>query len=179
MCIDRLAVKQLSPRGNSQPHFTSGCAKLSNYRSKLCQKPPLFVSIDGMAGLHPLTYTPTPHPLLVVHLPPCSPGQLDSYQRSWALFFQKANPTPVSRLYTGNRALCAVWVWMQWVQWQGEHVSERGRRLVFIQDQEEKKKKKWCVRGSFVWGFENGHMGTTRQTVFFLVVMDLQRAFWE
>ena len=59
---------------------------------------------------------PSPSSLLVVHLPPCSPGQLNSYQRSWALFFQKANPTPVSGLYTGNRGLCAVWVWVQWVQ---------------------------------------------------------------
>lgn len=110
MCIDRPAGKQLSPRGNSQPRFTSGRAKLSNYRSQLCQNPPLFLSKDGMTGLHPLTHTHThaslPFSLLVVHLPPCSPGQLNSYQRSWALFFQKANPTPVSRLYTGNRGLC-------------------------------------------------------------------------
>lgn len=59
VCIDRTAGKRLSPRGNSQPCFTSGRAKLSNYRSQLCQKPPLFLSIDGMTGLHPLTHTHT------------------------------------------------------------------------------------------------------------------------
>lgn len=56
--IDRPAGKQLSPCGNSQPRFTSGCAKLSNYTSQLCQEAPLFLSIDGMTGLHPLTHTP-------------------------------------------------------------------------------------------------------------------------
>lgn len=51
---------------------------------------------------------------------------------------------------------------------EGDSVSVRSRA-----------EKKYCVRGSFVRGFENGHMETTRQTVFFSVVMDYQRAFWE
>lgn len=110
MCIDRMAGKQLSPRGNSQPRFTSGHARISNYRSQLCQKPLLFLSIDRMTGLHPLTHKRTCiHALLSRSLfswctcLPGSPGQLNSYERSWALFFQKANPTPVFRLYTVRR----------------------------------------------------------------------------
>lgn len=52
------------------------------------------------------------------------------------------------------------------------------RQLVFLRDQERKKGEN-CVRGSFVSGFKNGHMETTEQTVFFSVVMEYQRAFWE
>lgn len=44
------------------------------------------------------------------------------------------------------------------------------------------RKKRNIVCGSFVKGFkgfESGHMGSTRPTVFFSVVMDYQRALWE
>lgn len=112
-----------------------------------------------------------PPAFLVVHLPPCSPGQLDSYQRSWALFFQKANPTPVSRLYTGNRALCAVRVWMQWVQWQ-----KSGRESMLLREEtvgvytrsRAKKKKKEIVCVALL--YEDLRMdiwGTTRHCILF------------
>lgn len=170
-CADRAAGKQMSLRCNSQSHIASCRTKLSNYRSKLCQKTP-FSSFQPMGSLgcilwqHPhSSISSLPHirtrgrahtpatqahadashhgSLLMVHLPPCSPGQLNSYQRSWALFFPKANPTPVPGLYSRNRELCRVWVWMHWLSvnmgdWKTECVFERRGPFVSLRDQEQK-----------------------------------------
>lgn len=56
MCKDRLAVKQLLQSGDTQPCFPSS---LSNYWSKPGQKPPLFLSLDGMTELYPLSLSPS------------------------------------------------------------------------------------------------------------------------
>lgn len=55
-------------------------------------------------------------------------------------------------------------------EWKGESMAfEKGIQLVFRDTREhrEKKKRKYCVCGSFKSGFEGGHMGSTRQTIFF------------
>lgn len=117
-CARVPAGKQLSPRGNSQPLSTAGRARLSNYRGRLCQKPRLSLSIDGMTGLHRPTHTDT-HKRRHVPLSPLLLSWHTCLPALWAnstpikgaelfFFFQKANPTPVSRLYTGNRRACAV-----------------------------------------------------------------------
>lgn len=94
MCKDRLAVKQLLQSGDTRPCLPSS---LSNYWSKPGQKPPLFLSQDGMTELYPLslspllflhtdTHTHTRPPVLSSHGAPASllsrPAQLLSKELS-------------------------------------------------------------------------------------------------
>lgn len=61
--------------------------------------------------------------------------------------------------------------------------AESGRRSIWVSKSVSfsvrSRKKGNIVCGSFVKGFESGHMGSTRPTVFFSVVMDYQRPLWE
>lgn len=61
--------------------------------------------------------------------------------------------------------------------------AESGRRSIWVSKSANfsvrSRKKGNIVCGSFVKGFESGHMGSTRPPVFFSVVMDYQRALWE
>lgn len=184
-CKDRLTTEELSLHGNSQPYFTSG---LSNYRNKVCQKPSLFCSVDGMTTssdtqttqtcLFPLYSQCTCYPTLQASSTLIKGAELFSSRK----LIQHLSPGFI--LGIQDCVLCehecnmhSVYIAESGREWTWGFESER--LLVFLWDQGGKRKKDNIVCGSFVWVFENGHMGTTRQTLFFSVVMDYQRALWE